>query len=310
MSDYREIKELIEQHDTICLFRHIRADYDAYGSQFGLKELILANYPDKKVYTIGTDDLDNPYLLEPLDNPDEEIIKESLAIIVDTSNLARVEGDSWKLAKDSLRIDHHPFVEQICNHELIDTDASSAAQLVGELAVASGWKISTKAADYIYAGMSTDTLKMTIEKVNGRRFRLLSVLADCGINFDTLNRRIYDVDVRMYQAETAARNKIVFDGNFAYLMLTAEDLKEMNLEEEEARDMVNIMQNIRGIDKYATLIEDKDGSEFNISLRSHGVVINDIAARYGGGGHPNASGIGHLKPELVPDVLKDMREKQ
>ena len=104
MSDYREIKELIEKHDVITLYRHIRADYDAYGSQFGLKELILANYPEKKVYTIGTDDLDNPYLLEPLDNPEEDIIKQSLAIIVDTSNAARVEGESYKLALDSIRI--------------------------------------------------------------------------------------------------------------------------------------------------------------------------------------------------------------
>ena len=151
---------------------------------------------------------------------------------------------------------------------------------------------------------------MTIEKVNARAFRVVARLAEAGINFDTLNRRIYDSEIRIYKAETAARNKIVFDGNFAYLLLTAKDLQEMDLEEEEARDMVNIMQNIRGVDKYATIIEDKNGLEYNISLRSHGIVINTIARKYGGGGHPSASGIGHLKPELVPDVLRDMREKE
>lgn len=310
MSDYREIKKLIEQYDSICIYRHIRADYDAYGSQLGLKALINDNYPDKKVYALGTDDLDNPYLLEPLDEADEETIRKSLAVIVDTSNLARVELDSWKLCADSIRIDHHPFVEQICNHEIIDTDASSCAQIVTELAMDAGWHISVKAADYLYAGISTDTLKMTIEKVDARAFRVVARLAEAGINFDTLNRRIYDSEIRIYKAETAARNKIVFDGNFAYLLLTAKDLQEMDLEEEEARDMVNIMQNIRGVDKYATIIEDKNGLEYNISLRSHGIVINTIARKYGGGGHPSASGIGHLKPELVPDVLRDMREKE
>ena len=310
MSDYREIREIIEQYDSICIYRHIRADYDAYGSQLGLKALINANYPEKKVYALGTDDLDNPYLLEPLDEVDEETVKKSVAVIVDTSNLARVELDSWKLCADSIRIDHHPFVEQICNHEIIDTDASSCAQIVTELAIASGWKITVKAAEYLYAGMSTDTLKMTIEKVDARCFYVVARLAEAGLNFDTLNRKIYDSELRIYKAETIARSKIVFDGNFAYLMLTAKDLEEMNLEEEEARDMVNIMQNIRGIDKYATVIEDKNGVEFNISLRSHGIVINDIAKRYGGGGHPNASGIGHLKPEFVPDVLRDMKEKE
>ena len=151
---------------------------------------------------------------------------------------------------------------------------------------------------------------MTIRNVDSRLFNVIGVLSDTGIDLDTLNRKIYDVDVRMYQAETAARAKIKFVNNFAYLLLTAEDLKEMGLEEEEARDMVNIMQHIKGIDKYATIIQGEDQREFNISLRSHGIVINDIAAKYGGGGHPFASGIGHLKAEFVDGVIKDMTERQ
>ena len=309
MANNIEVKTLIEQFDFICIYRHIRADYDAYGSQLGLKHLILDNYPDKHVYALGEDDLDNPELLEPLNDPDEETIRKSLAIIVDTSNIARVQFESYRNCADSIRIDHHPFVEQICNHEIIDTDASSASQLVGELAVESGWKISQRAADLLYAGISTDTLKMTIEKVDSRLFRMVGILKDTGINLDELNRRIYDQDIKMFQAETTARTRIRFVSDFAYLMLTSEDLREMGLKDEEARDMVNIMQNIKGINKYATIIEDDKEHDFNISLRSHGIVINDIARKYGGGGHPNASGIGHLKPELVDDVIKDMTER-
>ena len=178
MSNNTEVKQLIEQYDHICIYRHIRADYDAYGSQLGLKHLILDNYPDKHVYALGEDDLDNPELLEPLDSPEDDIISKSLAVIVDTSNIARVQFDSYRKCADSIRLDHHPFFEQICNHEIIDTDASSASQMVAELAIESGWKISQRSADLLYAGISTDTLKMTIEKVDSRLFRVLAVLKD------------------------------------------------------------------------------------------------------------------------------------
>ena len=49
----RQIIDKIKQYETIILHRHVRPDPDAYGSQIGLAELIRANYPEKKVYTVG-----------------------------------------------------------------------------------------------------------------------------------------------------------------------------------------------------------------------------------------------------------------
>ena len=49
----KEILKKIEEFDTIVIARHIGADPDALGSSLGLRDLILENYPKKKVYTIG-----------------------------------------------------------------------------------------------------------------------------------------------------------------------------------------------------------------------------------------------------------------
>ena len=50
MLTYKEIREFIERNDSIVIFRHIHGDYDAYGAQLGLKELIKNNYPERKVF--------------------------------------------------------------------------------------------------------------------------------------------------------------------------------------------------------------------------------------------------------------------
>ena len=47
------LKEKIEEFDTIVIFRHQSPDFDAFGSQLGLKTWILDNYPNKKVYAVG-----------------------------------------------------------------------------------------------------------------------------------------------------------------------------------------------------------------------------------------------------------------
>lgn len=44
----KTIQEKIEAYSTILIFRHLEADYDALGSQLGLKALIQENYQQRK----------------------------------------------------------------------------------------------------------------------------------------------------------------------------------------------------------------------------------------------------------------------
>ena len=54
MKLYKEIIKQIKKYDKIVIARHIGADPDALGSQFSLKDIILENFKDKKVYAVGT----------------------------------------------------------------------------------------------------------------------------------------------------------------------------------------------------------------------------------------------------------------
>ena len=87
---YKEIWNRIRSYDSIVIFGHINPDGDCYGSQIGLKNAILDNFQDKKVFIVGTGYPKLFSLMGSLDQVDDDTIKNSLAIVVDTSNQYRI----------------------------------------------------------------------------------------------------------------------------------------------------------------------------------------------------------------------------
>lgn len=53
MSIQKEILKKIEEFETIIIHRHVIPDGDAYGSSFGLAEIIRESFEGKKVYLVG-----------------------------------------------------------------------------------------------------------------------------------------------------------------------------------------------------------------------------------------------------------------
>lgn len=309
MNDFALLKQLVEENQNIVIYRHINGDYDAYGSQLGLKHILKSAYADKSIFCVGSADIHNPAFLDEMDAPDDETVRNSLAIVLDTSTSRRVNGDSFRLAKTTFRIDHHPLSEKVCDYEIIDCEASSASQLILEAAIANSWEITLKAARFLYAGISTDTVKLTIDKVDSRLFHDLSLLMKSGLNVNEINRILYDEDRSVFVAKNRLRTKIRFLKNSAYLYVYQKDLEKYGLNLDQAKSCIALMTNIEGVDKWATFIEDEDGT-FHVSLRAHRIPISDIAIEYGGGGHLLASGVNPVSFEQTREILNKLADKE
>ena len=52
-ADAKWLFETLEAYDTIAIYRHVYADGDALGAQFGLKALIEERWPHKRVFALG-----------------------------------------------------------------------------------------------------------------------------------------------------------------------------------------------------------------------------------------------------------------
>ncbi|NCB33958.1 MAG: bifunctional oligoribonuclease/PAP phosphatase NrnA, partial [Erysipelotrichia bacterium] len=155
--DFTGLLNEIESHDRICLFRHEYPDCDAVGSQFGLKHWLQDNYPEKTVYALGFETCSQGSWPES-DQVDESTIQNSLAIVLDTSNLARVDDMRCSEASRIIKIDHHPNREPFGALNFVYESAAATCEILASFMQNTGKIISIETANRLYCGLLTDTL--------------------------------------------------------------------------------------------------------------------------------------------------------
>ena len=97
----QKIFEKIQEYPRIFLFRHVRNDGDCVGATKGLKEIILATWPEKEVYLIDKDTAAYLEFMGPEDEPVEDALyADALGIVLDTASEARISNKNYKLCKE------------------------------------------------------------------------------------------------------------------------------------------------------------------------------------------------------------------
>ena len=73
MTEKQQILQLIKEYDDIIIVRHIRPDGDCMGSTLGLREILRASFPEKRIYSVGND---KSAYLHFLDSEDQNDLSE------------------------------------------------------------------------------------------------------------------------------------------------------------------------------------------------------------------------------------------
>ena len=304
---FEEVRKLIESYDRIIIHRHNRPDGDAMGSQIGLKNILLENYPHKQVLVVG--DLSKRFAFmedSQMDTVADEDYSGALAIILDTSAKALISDDRYSLAEKTLRLDHHIFCEKIADVEVTDTSFESCCGLVAQLALECGWKLNPVAAKSLYTGMVTDSGRFRYDSTTSRTFRLAAFLLEQPFDPTQIYGQLYADDFAKVKLRAQFVMKIDFTTNkVAYIYTTKEEAAALNVETFTiSREMVNTMANIRGVDIWVNFTETEDG--VLCEIRSSKYNINPIAVKYGGGGHAKASGATVADRQTAMAMLADL----
>lgn len=287
---YKTVWNKIKEFDSIVIYGHVNPDGDCYGSQLGLKRAILDNFENKKVYAVGSGYPRLSSLIGTMDEVDDETIKNSLSIVVDTSNQDRVENQRYKLGLDVIKIDHHLPQEHFGNPELLETSRCSCTELICVMLLANEAKITSKAALPLFLGLVTDSGRFLYQPISKQTYEIAGVLSDTGIDCNALYDALYEVDEKILRLKGYIYvNYKKTKENIAYLVCPKEDLRKLGCDFNLAASQVNAIANIKGCPAWVFFSESESGL-VRVEFRSKDINVQTIAAKFGGGGHVHASG--------------------
>jgi phosphoesterase RecJ-like protein len=302
-----EILETIRAFDTIIIHRHVRPDPDAYGSQGGLAEILKASFPDKNVYTVGKEE-ESLHFLRRMDPIEDSVYEQALVIVCDTANQERICDGRYRLGKMVIKIDHHPNEDPYGDLLWVNTEASSTSEMIYEFYLAGkeqGLVMTKEAARLIYAGIVGDTGRFLFSKTNSKIFRYASELVEYGFSLTELYDHMYRTKVNLAHLSGYVLQHFVFlPSGVAYVKIAKDLLEQYHASPSEASQLVSLLGNIDGLKAWVFFIEEE--KEIRVRLRSKGPIVNEVAKKYGGGGHPLAAGASIYSWDKADEVVAEL----
>lgn len=308
MKVQEEILATIKAFDRIIIHRHQRPDPDALGSQVGLAEILRASFPKKEIYQVGgpVEGLDYLALMQTI--PDD-LYKGALVIVTDTANAPRVSDQRYDQGAKLIKIDHHPNDEPYGELVWVNTKASSCSEMI-----VSFWQMfqneltmTQEAARLLYAGIVSDTGRFLYPATTATTLRLAAELLDYGFDAAKINRQLDQVSRSVARLSGYVYENIEIDEIGAGKVILSQELQQrFGVVDSETSAVVSLPGKIDEVLAWAIFVEQPEGY-YRVRMRSKGPVINEIAKRHHGGGHPLASGANAKDLEEVAVIYQEIQ---
>jgi len=297
-----EILAELRSRERFLLTAHEGPDGDALGSLLGMHHLLGQLGKDSVMFMAAKE---FPLPIEYRFLPLEEVFHEAPAdmadrtiVFLDCGNIDRMpvdfltDGDNFRI-----NIDHHHDNTRFGDVNLVETGASSTAEIVYNLADALGAEITPEIAAALYVGLITDTGKFMYENTNARTHRIAADLIEAGVAVDETYRRLYEhVPIEKLRLLSRALDGIQrFCGERLIVSyITEADYEASGAGEEMTEGIIDHLRSIEGV-KVAALVRDlgdRGRAARKVSLRSSGgeIDVSAMARVNGGGGHKRAAG--------------------
>ncbi len=312
------VAECIREAGTIAVAGHVNPDGDTLGSAAAMylalkamgKQVLLfcdGKVPDQLSFLPGAELFRIP---EGNEGPFD------LLLAVDVSDIRRLGKCAGLIARSgrTAQIDHHPTNPLYMQVNSVDGEAPATCMLIMEQLDMMGVPLTKEIAICLYTGISTDTGNFAFASTNAEAFRIMGRLMEQELPLAKLNRILFREKSReQILLLGKALTSLTFrgDGRIAVMKLTNADFTACGALSEHADTLVNYGLDTIGTQMALLTRESTDG-RIKMSLRAKEPLrVDDIAGKFGGGGHPQASGIsmdGTLD-ECAECVLKAMEEK-
>jgi len=234
---------------------------------------------------------------------------------LDSGDMQRigVAGDLFQKAALTVCIDHHISNTGYGMVNYIRPEASSTSELVYELILEDGGRISKETAEALYLGIIQDTGVFQYSCTGVRTMQIAGELMKYGIDFtriiqETFFQKTYTQNLLLGHALTDSR--LMLDGNCIVSIVSKELIDDLNADSSDLDGIVSQLRNTKGVET-AVFLYETSRNTYKASLRSARVVdVSRIAVKFGGGGHKRAAGCtmtGESRA-IISDILEEIKK--
>lgn len=303
------ISEKMKNAKKVIIIPHINPDFDAIGSAAGIT--LIAKKFKKESRIIVDDDInaidDGVRLIIDELNKDNELVinkskykdiknKDDLFILTDVNKKKLISMNNIINKKNTVVIDHHESGDDtvLSNYEYIDTNVSSASEIVTRLLASYKIKIPKDIANYLLAGIHLDTNRLT-KNTSSNTFKVISKLLDSKADMS----KVTNFFVEDFYSDRKVQNLVnMLDiSNYTVGTIIAKDCLVEPIELAKAADY-SLRYGLDAVFALGKIDEDT----ISISSRSQGKVnVGAVMREFDGGGHMY-SGAAKIKDATIEEV--------
>lgn len=314
MNDFfKNLTDVINNHNRIILMTHGTPDLDGMGSAIAFSEIL--NKLGKECYIVAPKKLINKSLIKAINYLEEnnKVIPfkyektidgdDSLLIVFDTEEKNLVECEDLLRIKDKVVIDHHSKGLNIIESSLsyLNENMSSTIEIVCEYLKYLHISLDKYFYTMMFAGLYIDTNSFTL-KVTPKTFENASFLLEGGVDSIKwqyfLKNSMEDIlNIYSYIEKCVKLDKDIYLCEVDDRFSTSIDLAMI----------ANKILKFEGV-KMAFAIGMSSPSTVLISSRSNGEVdVSKIMKKFGGGGHHSAAAA-KIDSESVENVISHLKK--
>lgn len=308
---FENAKQVLLEAERIVIISHRGPDGDAVGSNLALRTAL--EVLGKDVTSACVDPIpDDSLFLKDADKYVEDFDYEDFDVIVTVDCAApkliafnEKKPEIMSKAKPFVNFDHHITNDGFGSVNLVDPDACSTSIIMYYFLKYCGWSITRDIATCLLHGIYFDTGGLMHSNTDAEVFNIAGKLMSMGANLKIISKKLF---------HTTPVNKLRLWGRIlerAYVNDEGVTVSAVNTDDYEACDagpgdtggVIDYLNAVPGANYSVLLSEDREKGIVKGSLRTQrdDVNLSEVAAQWGGGGHPKASGFGidgRLKPVM------------
>ncbi|WP_272700631.1 DHH family phosphoesterase [Desulfovibrio sp. Fe33] len=295
-SPIRRISEIIKGHDEFLVASHYSPDGDAIGSICALGHLLASL--GKRVGLYNPSGLPSRYAFVDAPTPIERELPDTLpawTFVLDCGSRERM-GEALTARSDEtdfINIDHHLGNDEFGAANWVDATQPSVGNMIALLAEALDVPLTGPLAECVYLAVATDTGFFTYGNTTPESLELAAQMLRSGLDIALMNERItkqWSENRMKLWTEAMSAMELFRDKQICATVITKNMFERTGTTNADTENLINFLRRLKTV-RVAAILREEGPDLYKFSLRSYGDDnVQQVAARFGGGGHKNAAG--------------------